>query len=461
MIFRAVKEAFVWIWLPDETEPVVAGRLEADNGNILFNYGRSYLARIGDSKPAIAIYEPELPLKTGVLPLAEGLRMPGCIRDAAPDAWGRRVIINKKLGLKGAGTDTAALDELTYLLASGSDRIGALDFQHSPTAYVPRTAENVTLEELMESAERVEKGVPLTPELDLALFHGSSIGGTRPKALIQEQDKKYVAKFSSATDLYSVVKAEFIAMRLAELAGLNVAPVKLAKAANKDVLLIERFDRIAKGDKWARKAMVSALTILRLDDMMARYASYETLAEIIRHRFTDPKRTLKELFSRLVFNILCGNTDDHGRNHAAFWDGKALTLTPGYDICPQGRSGNEASQAMRISGDNNLSQLKTCLASAHNFLLSAEEAGETFDRLTAAIEAHWDAVCEEAELTEVDRKLLWRRQFFKSLFAGTIATRESSGCTESGRCPCRTARNRRGRPKAGWCAPYAWALRCK
>lgn len=411
MTSKTEKEAFVWIWLPGETDPVVAGRLEADNGNILFNYGKSYLARIGDSKPAIAIYEPELPLKAGVLPLPEGLIMPGCIRDAAPDAWGRRVIINKKLGLKGAGTDTADLDELTYLLESGSDRIGALDFQRSPTEYVPRTANNVSMAELIESAERVEKGVPLTPELDQALFHGSSIGGARPKALIQDHGKKYVAKFSSSTDLYSVVKAEFIAMRLAELIGLNVAPVKLTKAANKDVLLIERFDRVPKSDKWARKAMVSALTLFHLDDMMARYASYETLSKIIRHHFTNPKHTLKELFSRLVFNILCGNTDDHARNHAAFWDGKALTLTPAYDICPQGRTGNEASQAMLISGDNNLSQLKTCLEAAHNFFLSKEEAREIFGSLTAAIKQHWEAVCEEAGLNEVDKKLLWGRQF--------------------------------------------------
>ncbi|MBA2883231.1 serine/threonine-protein kinase HipA [Desulfosalsimonas propionicica] len=411
MTSKTEKEAFVWIWLPGETEPVVAGRLEADNGNILFNYGKSYLDRIGDSKPAISIYEPELPLKAGVLPLPEGLTIPGCIRDAAPDAWGRRVIINKKFGLKGADTDTAELNELTYLLESGSDRIGALDFQLSPTEYVPRIANNISMEELIESAERVEKGEPLTPELDQALFHGSSIGGARPKAVIQDQGKKYVAKFSSSSDLYSVVKAEFIAMRLAELAGLNAAPVKQAKAANKDILLIERFDRVPKGDKWARRAMVSALTLFRLDDMMARYASYETLSEIIRHCFTDPKHTLQELFSRLVFNILCGNTDDHARNHAAFWDGKVLTLTPAYDICPQGRTGNEASQAMLISGDNNLSRLKTCLETAHNFLLSEEEAREIFGNLTATIEQHWDAVCEEAELNEVDKKLLWRRQF--------------------------------------------------
>ncbi len=76
-------EAFVWLWLPNETNPVVAGKLKADNGNILFNYGKSYLERLNDTRPAIPIYEPELPLKAGALPLPNGLSMPGCIRDAA------------------------------------------------------------------------------------------------------------------------------------------------------------------------------------------------------------------------------------------------------------------------------------------------------------------------------------------------------------------------------------------
>jgi len=408
-------EAFVWIWLPDETQPVVAGKLEVDDGGgIQFNYGKSYLERVNDVNPAIPIYEPELPLKAGVASLQEGLSMYGCIRDAAPDAWGRRVIINKKLGLKGVGTDTADLSELAYLLESGSDRIGALDFQHSRSEYILRSVNNVRLEELLLSAERVEKGISLTPELDQALFHGSSIGGARPKALIEDQGLKYVAKFSSSDDLYSVVKSEFIAMRLAALADLNVAPVKMVRAANKDVLLIARFDRLYNGEDWTRKCMVSALTLFGLDDMMARYASYESFAEIIRHRFSNPKDTLKELFSRLVFNILCGNTDDHARNHAAFWDGTELSLTPAYDICPQGRAGNEASQAMLISGSNNLSQLKTCLETAHNFLLSEDDARAIFEKQKSVIEGNWHSVCDEANLSEVDRNLLWGRQFLNA-----------------------------------------------
>lgn len=408
----ADKEAYVWIWLPGEIDPVVAGRLALDdNGQVRFNYGKSYLDRVGGTPPAISLYDPELPLREGSQPPLNNLMMAGCIRDSSPDAWGRRVIINKRLGVKGAGTDTAELGEMTYLLESGSDRIGALDFQRSATEYVARSAANVTLEELLESAAKVEKGVPLTPELDQALFHGSSIGGARPKALIEDGGKKYIAKFSSSTDLYSVVKAEFIAMRLASMAGINAAPVRLVKAAGKDVLLIERFDRQKKDAGWARRSMVSALTMLGLDDMLARYASYETLAEIIRHRFTDPRKTLEELFARIVFNILCGNNDDHARNHAAFWDGKHLTLTPAYDICPQGRSGGEVSQAMLISGENRLSQLKTCLAAAGNFLLSEDDAKSIFDRQRKTIEAHWDEVCLEAELSEVDKNLFWKRQF--------------------------------------------------
>lgn len=405
------KEAFVWLWLPKETEPVIAGKLESDNDNLFFNYGKSYLERINDTRQAISIYEAELPLKAGILPLPEGLSMPGCIRDSAPDAWGRRVIINKKLGLKDPDTDTTQLDELTYLMESGSDRIGALDFQASPSEYVPRLSATVSLGELLESTERVEQGVPLTAELDQALFYGSAIGGARPKALIEEENKKYVAKFSSSSDWFSVVKAEFIAMRLAEYAGLNVAPVKLAKAAHKDVLLIERFDRNKTKSGWQRKSMISALTLFGLGDMMARYASYEILAEIIRHKFAFPSETLKELFSRLIFNVLCGNTDDHARNHAAFWDGKTLSLTPAYDICPQGRTGNEATQAMLISANNRFSKIETCLETAHNFLLSRDEAFTIIEKQEETIEQNWDAVCDEAELTVIDKKLLWKRQF--------------------------------------------------
>lgn len=132
--------------------------------------------------------------------------------------------------------------------------------------------------------------------------------------------------------------------------------------------------------------MIFALTLFGPDDMMARYASYETFAEIIRHRFDEPKETLKELYARIVFNILCGNTDHHARNHAAFWNGKTLRLTPAYDLCPQNRTGGEATQAMLISGDNRLSKLTSCLEAAPHFLLSAREATVIINQQREAIE---------------------------------------------------------------------------
>jgi serine/threonine-protein kinase HipA len=401
------QEAYVWIWLPGETKPVVAGVLQRVGTQLLFNYGRSYLAR----ENGISIYEPELPLQPGEIPLANDLSMPGSIRDASPDAWGRRVLINRKLSVKGKEAGSHDLGELTYLLESGSDRAGALDFQTSATRYVPRGMDQASLDDLLRSAEQVEKGIPLSPELDEALQHGTSLGGARPKALLTSENKKFIAKFSMSTDLYDVVKAEYVAMRLASLAGLNVSSVQMQTALGRDVLLVERFDRESVKSGWTRKAFVSALTLFAFDEMMARHASYELLAEIVRLRFQKPQEDLRELFGRLTFNILCGNTDDHARNHAAFWDGKNLRLTPAYDLCPQSRPGEEAGQGMRIDGAHNRSQLALCLQAAPQFLLSGQQATAIILQQVKAIRTHWDKVCDEGALTSVDRAYLWGRQF--------------------------------------------------
>ena len=399
---------YVWIWLPNWGSPVVAGKLVQINNRILFTYGQSYLER----KDAIAVYEQELPLKTGTQEKNSGIEaLFGCIRDSAPDAWGRRVILNKLFGIKGEAIDPGNLNEFTYLIESGSDRIGALDFQTSATIYQPRISTNASLLELSESSERVEQGIPLTPELAQALNHGTSIGGARPKALLDGENKKYVAKFSSSTDQYNVIKAEFVAMTLAKICGLNVAYVQLEHAAGKDILLIERFDRNKMSEGWSRKLMLSALTLLNLDEMTGHYASYQDFAELIRHDFTEPRTTLKELFGRMVFNVLSGNTDDHARNHSAFWDGKSLALTPAYDLCPQMRAGGEASQAMIISGADRSSKLITCLNSAHHFMLDEQKARNIIDTQINVIKTHWDNVCEQAKISIIDNRLFRERLF--------------------------------------------------
>ena len=187
----------------------------------------------------------------------------------------------------------------------------------------------------------------------------------------------------------------------------------LTRALGRDVLLVERFDRELTGRGWARRAVVSARTLLGLDERLAAHASYEELADVVRARFTEPLETLRELFARMTFNVLVGNTDDHARNHAAFWDGAWHTLTPAYDICPQSRTGREASQAMRIHGSRRRSQLSLCLEVAPRFRLAGPEALVT--RQLATIRDHWEGLFEEARLGAAERRLLWRRQFLNDL----------------------------------------------
>jgi serine/threonine-protein kinase HipA len=131
----------------------------------------------------------------------------------------------------------------------------------------------------------------------------------------------------------------------------------------------------------------------------------------------------------MLFNVLCGNTDDHARNHAAFWDGRTLRLTPAYDVCPQARTGSEAGQAMLITGDERLSQIAVCLKAAPAFLLAQDEALALARHQIEVVRNRWAPLCAEADLTEVDRNLLWRRQFLNP-FAFEGAPAELAGLLE-------------------------------
>jgi serine/threonine-protein kinase HipA len=408
--------AYVWTWLPGSTEPVVAGRLDAVGDLIAFVYGRSYLER----EDAVPLYLPELPLQRGRIEPRGELSVAGVIDDAGPDAWGQRVVMRHLLGRVSDDSDPADLSPLTYLLESGSDRIGALDFQESSETYEARNGGSVSLEEMMEAASSVDRGEPLAPGLDMALLHGSSVGGARPKALIADGSRKLIAKFSSATDTYEVVKGEFVAMELGRRSGLNVASVELREVLGKDVLLVGRFDRVPADGGIARRAVVSALTMLELDPMRgARYATYYELARLIRERFSEPRDSLRELFSRITFNVLVGNIDDHARNHAALWDGSSdtLSLTPAYDVCPQPRSGLTARQIMAFApGPSELqgvrdSQLELVVKAANHYLVSEADAREIIDHQVETIAAEWNVVADLARLSEVQRDFFRRRQF--------------------------------------------------
>ena len=403
-------EAYVWTWLPGATEPVVAGRLVERGDLVSFSYGQSYLS-LDDAVP---LYLPELPLRRGRTDPPGNRNIAGVIEDAGPDAWGQRVVMRHLMGRDAGKADPTELTQLTYLLESGSDRTGSLDFQRSGDVYVPRSDGSPSLEELAEAAERVEEGVPLSPDLDRALLHGSSVGGARPKALLSNGKRKLIAKFSSTTDTYPVVKGEFIAMELARRSGLNAAGVSYLEILGRDVLLVERFDRRAVDSGFLRLASVSALTILELDGVReGRYATYYDLAEKIRTSFSEPQATLRELFSRIVFNILVGNIDDHARNHRAFWDGgsRVLTLTPAYDICPQPRSGRTASQVMAFAPNIRESQLEPAVRAAGLYLLTEHEAREIIDHQVESISTAWEEVADLASLSAQDRDFFKGRQF--------------------------------------------------
>ncbi len=389
-------EAYVWMWLPQALTPVVVGKMVLLNERYHFNYGRSFLTRAD----AMALSPFELPLKTGTFSPAGLHEMPSCLRDASPDAWGRRLLDYQ--------FPTLNPNELDYLLLSCSDRIGALDFQTSATEYRAREPDPIHIEAVDELAKMLEENQAISPHLLPILLHGTSVGGARPKCLIEMDNEAYIAKFSLSTDPYPNIPFEYIAMRLAALVDIDVAPVVFKKVAGRDVLAVKRFDRVNMPGGTARRHLLSALSLLNLHEMEARYARYQDLADLIRQHFDQPKAALTELFRRLSFNVLIGNTDDHARNHAAFWNGVTLSLSPAYDLAPQLRMGHEAHQAMRIDGtQGNASTLGNVLSIHEHFLLSQKEAVSLIQHQIDMLRQHWVNLCDEARLSQIERDRMW------------------------------------------------------
>jgi len=399
------KQAFVWAWLPGAHVPIVAGVVAPAGNDLTFRYGDSYL----ENPNAISLYSPVLPLGRGVFAPVEDLGVPGPLRDSAPDAWGRRVILNRLAGERGNNADVTHLSELTYLLNSGSNRLGGIDFQVSATDYIPRE-DGASLDDLHRAADMVEAGEPLPQQLGDALQDGTAIGGARPKALLRAaDDRQYIAKFSLSTDTFSVVGAEAASMALARAVGIAVASSSVVQSRGKEVLLMERFDRPMGG---GRRMVVSALTMLGLGEMTSRYGTYPAMLDVLRDLSRRPEGVGEELFRRIAFNIAISNTDDHLRNHAAFWNGQNLELTPAYDLSPTARSGDSAAQVLAFGRDGEKTSNFALLASvAHVYGLSKPRATAIIEAMVSTIRDTWPQASEEARLTKVDRQFLWERQF--------------------------------------------------
>ncbi|EKF72816.1 hypothetical protein A11A3_16787 [Alcanivorax hongdengensis A-11-3] len=404
-------KAYIWIFLPGQTEPVVCGVVAWDGSEYVFRYGKSYLARAN----AIPLSIPGRPLGelTGD-PYVLDNELSGALRDASPDAWGRR-IIQREIGkaLNPAGQPDNAIDsepgEIDYLLGAGADRIGALDTSERPDVYLPRVKQASPLADAQKAAGQMERGEALNDDLDAALNHGTSIGGARPKVLFRQGKEYWVAKFSSSRDTINMIAAEHGAMRLAAEAGLRVAPTQVLDISGKGVLLVRRFDRaIHASGTLTRRHMLSAMTLMNLDEYAVRAgeASYLTLADVLRKYARDFQRDGRELFRRMVFNILIGNIDDHARNHACFWDGQALELTPAYDVCPQPRLGYSADLAMIVGSLGRAATLNNAISQAERFGLANDEAAECIDALTQTVATRWENTFSAAGLAAGDIEYL-------------------------------------------------------
>lgn len=369
-------DAFVWRWHPGEIEPVLCGRLFVEGTAMKFVYRRRYR----ESDTALPL-SPRMPVSAEVQVMPRADLLPPPLADAAPDAWGRRVVEYRM----GAQT----LNELEYLLHGHGDRIGAFEFTRDTE---PPAGDGVVpgLEELLAAAEHLERHQPLSPALEAALAHGTSIGGARPKAVLRDERGHFVAKFSSTTDTWPIVRAEHAAIELARRCGITVPEVQQVDVKDRDVLVIRRFDRVETENGICRRQLLSALTLLDLQDADPRHASYPAFAGVLR-QYGD-RRDAHELFRRMVFNILIGNTDDHARNHAAFWDGATLTLTPAYDLVPYLRVGGEAFQAMHVGVRGREASITNALSACDQFDLLPDEASAIVDELINTIREQWESV---------------------------------------------------------------------
>ncbi|MHB8741535.1 MAG: type II toxin-antitoxin system HipA family toxin [Sulfuricaulis sp.] len=328
-------ECFVYITLPGAVLPVTAARFvltKSRKGDPLgrFVYGRSYL----DNPEAVPVDPVELNLSDNTYETVQLNGVFGALRDAGPDYWGRHVI-EKHSG-------KARLGELDYLLESPDDRAGALGFGMNKVPPAPKRKFNQTLdlEKLQSLADAlVRDEIPNDPEAaqvqDLMLL-GTSMGGARPKVVVQDNDGLWIAKFNRPDDRWNNTRVEHAMLRLARQCGINSAESRIEPVGGKDVLLIKRFDREKTAKGYTRSRMVSGLTILRADEapeLRTRW-SYVLLVEELRRIVAEPKKDARELFRRVCFNALISNIDDHPRNHALLAKDKNWRLSPAYDLTP-------------------------------------------------------------------------------------------------------------------------------
>lgn len=403
----------VFIYPEAQTQAVPAGRLTLieDGATLLqstFGYGRQYVQRrncLALDPLTLALPGPGLDILREPPQSSTGqLTEFGVFRDAAPDRWGRRVIENKL-------RHTGPLAESEYLAHAGSNRVGALDFRQNPKdeERPGQLAQLLDLAYLQEAAERIDAGEPVPARLEQIFDAGPSMGGARPKAVIEANGRQWLAKFAMPTDPYSIPQVEYATLLLAREAGLNVPTIRLeCIGAERPVMLIERFDRIVQPQGYTRCHFISALTLLARHESESPYTSYAQIAEAIATygAAATIKQDQAELFGRMVFNILVNNNDDHLRNHGFIWDGAAhgWQLSPLYDVVPAPMMANERYLHLGVGKEGRLATLPNAMSQHGVFGLTRPQAIAIIERI-AAVVREWKNTFETAGVSgpDIDR----------------------------------------------------------
>ena len=406
MISRTTRnECFVYITLPRETEFVTAGKFELTtnrqgNPTGKFVYGRSYLER--DDAVPIDPLALKLSTKTYETHLLNGVF--GALRDASPDYWGRRVI-EKYVG-------QTELGEIDYLLHSPDDRAGALGFglNREPPAPRRRFNQTIELERLQALAEIIIADEELPEGADAEQVQGlvgggTSMGGARPKAVVEDDNALWIAKFRHPEDKWNDARVEHAMLLLARECGLQTAESKLVTLGEHDAVLIKRFDREHSKTGYRRGRMLSALTLLRADESYQNRDnwSYVLLVEELRRVSSQPRTDGLELFRRMCFNALISNVDDHPRNHAVVAMNTDWKLSPAYDLTPSTPISIERRDLALECGDmGRYAHAENLLSQSARFLLKPDDARNTMDVIEKTITDRWYDIARRVGVSEKD-----------------------------------------------------------
>lgn len=352
--------------------------------------------------------EPALQVGPGPYHTATGRALFSALGDSAPDRWGRTLLARReRLEARKEGRTPRTLLELDYLLGLADfTRQGALRFKREENGtFLAETTEPVPpfleLGRLLEAAQRVTREKESEDDLHLLLAPGSSLLGSRPKASVRgRRGELMMAKFNRPDDDYDVGRWEGVAMKLAQMAGVNVAPWQLENVGGRTVLLMERFDR----DGEVRIPFLSAISMLEAFDGETR--SYMEIADAMRMHSASATDDLRELWRRVVFTVLISNTDDHLRNHGFLYSGEqGWRLSPAYDLNPVPTDVRPRVLSTAIAeGDDRSATMDLVYPAATHFGISPPDAKD-IARQVANAAAQWRHVARElgASSHECDR----------------------------------------------------------